>query len=821
MNASVAWLSAFVESGLSPRALRELLTARAATVDDVVPVGPDLTGVVVGRVVAVERHPDSDHLWLAKVDAGGPEVLDVVCGAANVAPGVRYPFAAVGTTMPNGLTIERRKIRGQISNGMLCSARELGLGDEPDGILPLAPEAAPGTPLSDVLPGGDTRLVVDVTPNRPDLLSHLGLAREIAAATGRPLTEPAIPEAGAAPAQVPSARRVDRTGMTGGVRVTVENPGDCPAYMAVVIRGVRVGPSPAWLAARLAAVGVRPISNVVDVTNYMLHGYGQPMHAFDLTKLAGGEVIVRRARPGERLVTLDEVERTLDSSMAVIADKHGAQAVAGVIGGRGSEVTNDTTDLFLEVAAFDPRRVRTARRSLGVSTDASYRFERLVHTSSPVETHGTAVQLLSALAGGRIAGAPLLVAAAQAPPAPILLRSRRVAQVLGVGVPARECGALLASIGMTTQTRGEDVQVTPPSWRTDITAEIDLIEEVARLRGYDTFPDTLRPYRLGTVPDDPLVERTDRVRELLAGRGFLEIRPMPFVAAPASGGGSVRVTNPLADTESHLRSEIRTSLASRAEYNLARMEGDLRLFEIGTVFRPPPGAARPIEEVRVGALCMGARRPPHFTEPNPPVWDEWDAKALGQEVAAIARPGEGVALTPVGSGGLLWQITADGTSIGEVSRVALDAPPWAAPAYSVEVLMAVTESADVAPPRRHAHGEPRSRVAGKEGTPATPTYRRPPTHPPVRVDVTLLVPESVTVGKVEEVLGNQSDPVLERVELLSVYRGAGVPPGHRSVTWRLTFRHPERTLREKEVEARRDKLLRALETQIGVRQRTA
>ncbi len=823
MNASVHWLSAFVDTGLSPRALRELLTARVATVDAVERVRIDLAGIVVARVVEAARHPDSDHLWVTRVDAGGPELLDVVCGAPNVTAGARYPFAPVGTTMPNGLAIERRKIRGRLSNGMLCSARELGLGTDHEGIMPLSVDAPPGTPLLDAMPIGDTRLVVDVLPNRPDLLSHLGLARELAAATGRPLRDPSIPGAPAPSAVVPSVTWAAGSAPAAGVRVTVEDPGDCPAFLGAVVRGVRIGPSPEWLVGRLATVGVRSVNNVVDVTNYMLHGYGQPMHAYDLRRLAGGEVRVRRARAGESIRTLDGSDRRLDPSMIVIADAERAQGIAGVIGGRESEISADTTDLFLEAASFAPGRVRAARRALGISTDASYRFERLVPAVSPAETCQVALRLLVALAGGEVAPPVALVGRRPERPAPITLRSRRVAQVLGVPIPAGESATLLRTIGFEATPAQDTIAVVFPWWRTDARTEIDLVEEVARLRGYDSVPDELRPYRLGTVPDDPLVARSAALRELLVGRGFLEIRPMPFVGPGA--GATVRVTNPLADTESYLRPDLLVSLARRAEFNLARLEGNLRLFEIGTAFRAVTGSERPHEETRVAALCMGARRPPHFTEPEPPSWDEWDAKALAHDVAGVARPGVRVELAPDGGNGTLWRVLAgegeaDGAGareeIGRVVRVSLDAPPWAAPAFGVEITVAATPSAPVAPPGEQAFAAPIAPPARGAG----PRYRAQPSQPPVRVDVTLLVPDDVSAGAIERRLRASGDTVLERVELVSEYRGVSIPAGHRSLTWRLTFRHGERSLREKEVEARRDKLLRALESELGVRHRT-
>jgi phenylalanyl-tRNA synthetase beta chain len=343
------------------------------------------------------------------------------------------------------------------------------------------------------------------------------------------------------------------------------------------------------------------------------------------------------------------------------------------------------------------------------------------------------------------------------------------------------------------------------------------VEEVARLRGYATFPDELRPFRLGTVPDDPLVAMTARLRELMSARGFLELRPMPFSAAPLPDGLSVRVINPLADTEAYLRRDVVDSLARSAELNLSHMEGDLRLFEIGTVFERAAGDGRPREEIRLGALCMGVRQPHHFTEPNPPHWDAWDAKALAESVAAVVHPGTVIESKPATVENLLWHIRAGEKTVGHVFRARLDAPPWASPAFAIEVTVAVTDSADVAPPGRHLEGTAPAPPAGQPW----PRYKAPPAYPAVQVDVTLGLPDSVTAAAVERVLAGSGDSWLERIELLSEYRGQTDSSALRRVTWRLTFRHPDRTLREKEVEARRDKLLRALESELGVRQPTS
>lgn len=875
MNVSYAWLKTFVDFDLEPTALRDLLTQRVVTVDEVLPLRPDLAPIVIGRVVECARHPDSDHLSVTKVDAGTGELLDVVCGAPNVKAGRIYPFAPVGTAMPNGMKIERRKIRGAVSAGMLCSARELGLGDEHEGIMELEIDAEPGTPFLEVFRVGDTRLVLDVTPSRPDLLSHLGVAREIAAALGqdiRPLIWTGAHDFLGAPSpeqeamtrrlldELPAAiagERLDATalaeavtavvgeeredvaslldavrsmpdrprhkgareGKTGSVRVVLEDVQGSPRYCGVVIRGVKVAPSPQWLIDRIGAVGGRPINNVVDATNFMLHGFGQPMHAFDVAKLAGSAVIIRRARSGERLVTLDGVERPIDPSITVIADGERAQALAGIMGGRDSEVTEATTDIFLEVANFDPRRTRAARRALGMSTDASYRFERGVDIEWAPFWLSHAVALITSLAGGT-AEEDVDLYPEPRTTAPLKLRVARIARLLGAPIPAQETISLLRSIGFvvewvpgTEMLHGDqELHVIPPSWRFDIAHEVDLIEEVARLHGYDAFSSELRPYRLGTVPDAPIELLASRLRTVLATAGLFEVRPMPFVSG---GEGHVRVRNPLAENEAFLRRAIMESLTRRAEHNLAHMQGNVRLFEIGNVFAPSRGRL-PHEEVRVGALIMGARRPPHFTEPKPPAFDEWDAKAVAELIGETAFGGRLLSLVP-GAEHTLWEVHLDGRRIGEVTRVGLDAPVWASPAFGIEIALETVASADVAPAGRSAH----AREGDTRGPRAVSAFRALPVTPAAEFDLALLVPNDMPAAKVEDVIRKNAGELLERLALFDEFRGAGLPPGMRSVAWRLTFRHSERTLRDKEVSGRREKLLRALEEELGVRQRTA
>lgn len=818
MNVSVEWLNAFVDTGRTPRELRDLLTAHTATVDELILLRADLAPIVVARVVEETPHPESDHLHLTKVDMGTGEPLDVVCGAPNVRAGKLYPFAPAGTIMPGGLKIEKRKIRGRISNGMLCSASELGLGQEHEGILELDVNVAPGTPLLEAMSLGDARLVIDVLPNRPDLLSHLGIARELAAVTGRELRQPDI---GVDRISIPPPKRFRRAGNAGGVVLHLEDATLAVRYMGVVIRGLRVGPSPDWLVARLAAIGSRSINNVVDATNYVLHELGQPTHAFDMgkldpdTQLPQKTVVVRSAKPGETLVTLDGTLRSLTADMTVIADSTRPIAIAGVMGGQETEVGAETSDILVEVASFDPARTRRTRRAAGLSTDASYRFERGVDAALAPRALERVAGLIIALAGGAIDTAPVDLYAGEAVRTPLVLRVARLAHVLGTAISAERAAELLRTVGChaDVEDAGTAVRVLAPSWRRDLPTEVDLIEEVARLHGYEAFPDDIRAYRPGSSPDAPLWATAAALRDALAGTGLLEARPTPFVAG---GDGHVRLLNPLAEDEACLRRSLLESLAARAEHNLSHMEGNVRLYEIGSVFAIG-GDALPDERVNVALIVMGDREPTHFTNAKPRAFDAWDAKALAELVVATAAPDDHAAMEPGGGDDdVLWHIHVNGMERGVVRRVQLDSPVWAAPAFGVELTLASVSNSDVAPPGEHAH----SAMTPSAPRPRSP-YRPLPTTPASEVDLALVVPDHVTAAEVERVIRTAAGELLERLVPFDLYATSEMGPGHRSIAWRLTFRHPDRTLREKEIAGRRATILTALESELHVRQRTA
>ncbi|MEP6780505.1 MAG: phenylalanine--tRNA ligase subunit beta [Gemmatimonadaceae bacterium] len=819
MIVSHEWLKQFVPHNLSAQEVGDLLSRHTVTLDGVEAAGADLSAFVVAQVVEAGRHPDSDHLWVTKVDDGSGTTLDVVCGAPNVVVGTKYPFARTGTKMPAGITIEKRKIRGRTSNGMLCSARELGLGEEHDGILALDTDVAPGTALLQVIQAGDYSLNLDVLPNRPDLLSHRGVAREISALTAVGMAPFPISDFGGIGGGFSNPATGAITASQNGVTVSIDDLKSCPQYCAVIIRGVKVTESPAWLRQRLESIGVRSISNVVDFTNYVLHGLGQPIHAFDLGKLSGSAIVVRPARDGESLVTLDGVERKVETGTTVICDGARPVALAGVMGGRDSEVTETTTDLLIEIASFDSKFVRKVRRAVNLTTDASYRFERGVDGAAVLEIAMMCASGMTQVAGGEFGGW-ICVGGMPSPASPVNLRPSRVSHLIGAEISVAEITRVLTALGCKIGGDESVLHVISPSWRNDLGLEVDLIEEVARMVGFDNLPNDLRATRPGTVPDHPLYVQGLRVRDTLVSAGLAETRPMPFTKV--DGGPKLRVRNPLADDEPFLRQSLLETLARRAEFNLTRMQGNVRLFEIGNAFLPTNDRL-PREETRAAALIMGLRRPPHFTEPQPPAFDMWDAKALAEQMCAAAFPGEPIELRAAAANdehGALWSIIRDPALkrdvVGYVGKPKLDLPVWASDAYGVELTLGEISSADVVPAGWHAHvSNDTAGISARKHI----QYKSTPATPAAEFDLALLVPDDVSAAAVEAVLKSGGGDLLENVALFDEFRGNGVPAGFRSVAWHLTFRHPERTLKEKEIEGRRAGLLQTLSKELGIKPR--
>jgi phenylalanyl-tRNA synthetase beta chain len=517
--------------------------------------------------------------------------------------------------------------------------------------------------------------------------------------------------------------------------------------------------------------------------------------------------------------------------MTVIADADHAQAIAGVIGGEGSEVTDATTDIVLEVAAFDPRRVRATRRKLGISTDASYRFERGVDATACDRHLRYAVDLITVVAGGTPDEDPFDVRARIPPMPTIALRTSRVQTLLGEPIGIDAITQLLSSVGFAVfpaartrpaaasangagaATSNSVLDIVPPTWRSDVTGEVEVIEEIARLHGYDRFSSDVRPFRPGTVPNAPLHETARRVRDACIAAGLFEARPLPFTKR--YDVRSLRVRNPLAEDEAFLRQDILDTLAGRTEFNLAHSQRNVRLFEIGAVFARSEGDSGPLpdERMHVGAVILGDRRPPHFTEPKPPHFDEWDAKGLADSIGAAAFPGHVISCVPAEDEGL-WTVTAGDVKIGVVRRVGLDAPAWAAPAFGVEINLEALGSSIVEPISLPVPG-----VAAN--TRATKSFKSIPTMPAIEVDLALIVPDTTRASDVERVIRESAGELLEQLSLFDEFRGPDIPQGSRSLAWALTFRHPERTLRDREIQGRTARILKTLEAELGVRQRTA
>jgi phenylalanyl-tRNA synthetase beta chain len=792
MNLSRRWLEAFLRRPLDAREVGERLAMLGAPADMIEPLRRELEAVVVGLVEEVRPHPNADKLRITTVEDGSGTKKQVVCGAPNVTAGVKYPFARVGVTLPGGITLEERKIRGELSQGMLCSAKELGLGQDADGILALDVDAAPGTSLTAAIPVADDRIVIDVTPNRPDLLCHKGVARELAASYGIPFRLPDYDKTQTI--DVLPARRHDFGPTTvGGVRVAVDDRLGCPRLHVAVIKGVKVRPSPSWMVDRLTAAGMRSINNVVDATNYVMLELNQPMHAYDLATLNGPFLWVRRGQPDEKIITLDGQVRTVDGDMMVIADEKSAIGIAGVMGGAATEVKETTTDIVLECAYFETKSIRRTKNRLGLSTEASYRFERGIDLWGQPDAMRRCIELVLATAGGQLVETPVDVWPQPSNAPRVFLRHARLKQVLGVDLPVARVEQCLTAIGCTVLSKPDDARmaVDVPGWRPDLTSEIDLIEEVARIHGYDQIPNELRPFRVSELRDADIEVAADRVRAGLAAVGLVEVHSLPFTAREDQW--SVEIQNPLAADAGYLRRRLLPGLVKQVEANWAVQTGAVRLFEVGTVFTAAGHGQMPHEERHVAAVVTGVRQPPHWSDgANAPAWDRWDLRGLFEAAIALAHPDAAVQVEEQG-----WTaVTPDGQVIGRARQLDADAPPWASPVWGFELTL--------------------------DPAPRFPVRYRPlPTTPAVARDLSLAVPKGIDADLLTRTMARAAGNTLERLDLVDEYRGPKLGGEVRGLTLRLVFRAADRTLRDTEVDAAVERVVKALQQEHGVQLRAS
>jgi phenylalanyl-tRNA synthetase beta chain len=789
MKISLAWLADYIDHGLTVDELPAKLAMLGLPVESVTRLGQGFSGVIVAEVREKGPHPKADKLTLVKI-WDGQGAFDVVCGASNVpAPGGKVLWARPGATLPGGLTIAAKELRGVMSAGMLCSTQELGLeGSKADGIVVLPEEdsAMPGATAQQALGLDDTVLDVELTPNRGDCLSHLGLARELSALTGRPLR---------VPTQAHLAVHVEDA-----FPVTIEDPQGCARYTARLIDGVKVGPSPAWMKHRLEAVGVRPLSNLVDVTNYVMFDVGQPLHAFDLDKLAGPRIVVRRARAGERLVTLDGQDRALEDGDLVICDAKGPVALAGVMGGAATEVTAGTTRILLEAATFDPRSVRRTARRLGLHSESSHRFERGVDQPAIAGASSRAAMLMCTLAGGRI-----MPGFADVEPRPyeaprITLRPERAAKLLGFDTPEPEIRRTLGALGIDVQgAEGTHVLTcTPPSYRRDLTLEADLIEEIVRMVGYERIPATLPVSQARPQPAAGL--RAEAARSALAAAGLYEAitygftSPARLAALRLPDGHPIRrpvaLKNPLREELSVMRTSLVPNLLAAVAHNLAHGHKDVQLFEIGSVFLAS-GRKLPDEPVHAAGVMAGSRA--GWLQPQGPL-DVFDLRgvvehlfaSLGLEVDFVqARNEEGFLHPGVGAA-----ILCGGQHVGvlgEVHVATREALGVFVPCFAFDVNLDLLPAAQ------------------------RPMYRGVTRFPGVVRDVSFFVADFTPAARVREVLRQAQEPLLREIHVLEDYREPGrVPEGKKGMLWSLTYRSPERTLTDAEVDAVHEQLVARL-----------
>jgi phenylalanyl-tRNA synthetase beta chain len=811
MDISLSWLRSLAPTiEGSPVEIAERLSLQAAAVDRIETIGDELGEVVVGKVISAGKHPNADRLTLCVVEAGG-EPLEVVCGAPNVVEGGLYPFVAPGCTLPGGFMIEQRKIRGIVSNGMLCSEQELGLGRDSDGILQLEEGLEPGTPITAVLDLPATRFTLDLTPNRVDLACHVGVARELAPGGVEDVTLSPL-----GISWEPEWVSGEDSASGAGVSVVIEDLDRCHRYLAAVVRGVRVGSSPGWLQSQLRAAGSRSINNIVDATNYVLLESNQPLHAFDLSCIAGSEIRVREATAGESLTTLDGGEHKLASVVTVIADAEKPVALAGVMGGLDSEVTDETTDVLVECAWFDPGQTRGTAEHVGLSTDASYRFERGIDERGMESALQRCVELIVATAGGAPDPVAVRVGRGSEPLNVVRLRASRVRRLLGLRLSADQILGLLRPLGFRAEEPDGDspeaeFEVEVPSWRNDVRREADLLEEVARRYGYDRFPDEIRSIRPSTVPDDPTWNRRELIATRLTAAGFLEARSLPMVGESMARDDHVALLHPLAATEAVLRTDLVPSLIARVEHNFARGHRDVRLFEIGTVFAKDvsaePGRDQYVEEVRVGLVMTGARHRDHWSGASDDV-DVWDLRGLIEQVVDLLPLVEVRAGWPQGEepgfGFGRWLGTdrvamfGSDESVGaggSVQASSVDSPPWAGSVYAAEFRLSAV------------------------GVDGSRRYNPLPTYPATSRDLALTVPVGTSAAAVESVIRSTGPTELVSVGPFDVYQGKASEEGVRSIAWRLVFRATDRTLTDAEVESSVDSIVMKLREELDVRVR--
>ena len=816
MRVPLDWLQEHCSPALDVDALEDRLTMTGTKVEAVHHHGVRAEqSFVIGKVLSAEQHPNADRLRVCMVDVGdGGEAKQIVCGAPNVQAGQTVAVARPGAVMPDGTKLGAAKLRGVSSDGMILAEDELAIGTDHGGIMVLDEALAAGTPLSEVLPIATEVLELEITPNRPDCLGVYGVAREVHAVTGAPLVPP------------PWRDDPGSDGEVAGIEVEVRDGDLCPRFTGRVFEDVKIGPSPAWLKARLMAAGQRPISNVVDVTNYVMLLTGHPCHAFDLDRVEGGRLVVRRANDGEQVETLDGVTRTLDGEMLVIDDAAGPTSIAGVMGGARSEVQDGTTRVFMEVANWIGPNVNRTSHKLGLRSEASARFEKQLAPEQAMEALIVATQLMVEVCGATLAPGTVDIGIRHVTPRVLRLRDARTAELLGHAVPRLRAAQILEALGFGVTEAEDGLDVRVPHFRhKDVTREADLVEEVARVDGLEKLPATLPSRRGASGVLAPEQRARRRAEDALVGCGLREVMGWSFVAADQNARlgldlEPVRLENPMTEEQAVMRSSLLGSLLDSALHNVRRGREDLALFEVGAVYLPwaegatpapwawaPAEGSRgaqalrertlPDERQRLAALMTGALRPVSWREPSTPQADFFTAKAVLAAVLGALRvpwslePAAQPFLHPARAA----RVLADGVDVGWIGEL----HPRVTARWDLERVAAF--ELDLAALLQQAV--------------ATVAFEDLITFPAVRQDLAVVVADDVPAAAVLEEIRAAAGPMLRSAEVFDVYRGEQVGEGRASLAIRLVFQVPDRTLTEDEVSARRKKIVKALENRLG------
>ncbi|MFC1946614.1 phenylalanine--tRNA ligase subunit beta [Chloroflexota bacterium] len=796
MKVPISWLKEYVDITIPVEDVAEKLTMAGFEVEEIIRIGGGWDKVIVGRIKAVNPHPNADRLTLPTLDLGGEEAT-VVCGAPNLKVGDKVPFAYVGAELIDGHTgklevLKAAKIRGVESAGMVCSEKELGISDRHEGIMVLPDDAPVGTLLTDYM--GDVVLDMDITPNRADCLSVIGIAREVAALTGQKTHIPDVV--------------YEETGDSLEDQITIEinAPDLCPRYAVTLIKNVTIAESPPWMQQRLLAAGMRPINNLVDVTNYVMLEYGQPLHSFDYEKIRGKKIIVRRASDYEPMITLDKNERELDSGMLVISDPMGVVAIAGVMGGANSEVTENTTSILLEAASFSARSIHYTGRSLGIPSEACMRFERGISRELTLPALKRATQLLAELGGGEVAKGIVDIYPEKLVQEPIALPAAAVKRCIGIEYSLEEIASSLELLGFDIKRDDSAGEVTAiaPYWRTDVSIREDLIEEVARVIGYDKIPITMISESIPRHDAPAVVELKREITRLLAGYGLQEVitytmTSLDMIKKISTGSGIaestlIRVSNPITADQEYMRPSLRMNLLTALESNRRYEDGGIRIFEVGKVYIPRQDDLPEEREMICGLIAgidtenswHGEGRQSDFFDAKGVIETLLDK--MGIEAVYVPGKDDGLHVSRQAS------VMVDGKEIGVIGEVhpsVLEKFDIDEPAYLFEIDL----------------------PALLDYTLDNRTFTALPRFPSVVRDMALIVDLGVIHTQIVEIIRGYS--LVVAVDIFDVYSGEQVPPGKKSLAYRLTYQSPDHTLTDKEVNKVQEQILKKLEKDLG------